>query len=111
MQPVGTRHVTEPGSELSPGPLRYMAERTRFGGGQFGGKDSPRYSMGRKDELANSHRYISPQHSKVFMGQQGASPTAYTPLEQLGVTNMTVSNTSVHAPSFSFGSEARPCVA
>ena len=43
------------------------------------------------------------------MGQHSPAPGAYTPLEAFGVNTYTVSNTSTHAPMFSFGSEARPC--
>lgn len=34
----------------------------------------------------------------------------YTPLEMMGVTSHTISNTSTHAPLYTFGSEVRPCV-
>lgn len=37
----------------------------------------------------------------------GPGPGSYTPREMLGVVDLTRSNTSTHAPSFSFGTSTR----
>ena len=107
MRAMGTRQMADPGGELSPGPLGYAPKTGRRGGGQLG--DSPRYTMAKKDDAANSRRYYSSVHSRIYQGREGAPSSAYTPLEQFGVTSLTISNTSKHAPLYSFGSEVRPC--
>ena len=71
--------------------------------------DSPSYTCAKKDEHIAEHRFISNAHARVWQGQHSPSPAAYTPLEELGITSYTVSNTSTHAPQYIFGSEVRPC--
>ncbi|KAL1500543.1 hypothetical protein AB1Y20_013198 [Prymnesium parvum] len=103
---LGTRCLTTPGAEVSPGPAAYYPQaKSRRGGGHIG--DSPHFSLTPRDE--KSARFISKQHARTNQGKGTPSPQAYTPLEQLGITPYTVSNTSTHAPMYSFGSEARLC--
>lgn len=106
MRAVGERQMCDPGGELSVGPLGYHPKTNRRGG-TFG--DAPSYSMANKNERSNAKRYFSPAHSRIYQGKESPSPATYTPLEQLGVTSYTISNTSTHAPLFTFGTEARPC--
>jgi len=107
MRELGSRAgIAAPGAANTPGPLAYHPSvKSRFGGGQFG--DSPRYSLGKKDE--DIPRFISNAHSRIYQGKHSPSPAAYTPLEEFGITSYTVSNTSTHAPIYAFGSEPRPC--
>jgi len=108
MRDVGVRQMCDPGGEVSPGPLGYNPQyKSRFGGGAFG--DSPRYSIAKKDEAANLKRYISAEHCTVLQGRQAPPPDTYTPLEQMGITSYTISNTSTHWPRYTFGTEVRPC--
>jgi hypothetical protein len=94
----------------NPGPLGYNpAYKSRFGRGHFG--DSPRPIICGKNEASALKRYISPVHCKVFYGRGSPSPDTYTPLEQMGITDYTISNTSTHSPRYTFGTEIRPCAA
>ena len=76
-----------------------------------GSSDSPRPIICGKDEASALKRYISPMHCKVFYGRGSPSPDTYTPLEQMGITDYTISNTSTHSPRYTFGTEIRPCAA
>jgi len=107
MRVLGERKgVATAGAEDSPGPAAYHPHvKSRRGGGHIG--DSPAYSISDKDEQAP--KFISKIHARIFQGKHSPSPYAYTPLEGLGITTYTVSNTSTHAPMYSFGSEARSC--
>jgi len=107
MRPLGMRQGLKiEGSETVPGPLAYHPTvKSRFGGGHLG--DTPNYSCAHKDD--NKKMFISNAHARVWQGLHSPSPAAYTPLEQLGVTSYTVSNTSTHSPQYVFGTEARPC--
>jgi len=91
--------------EYTPGPAAYKPTPMSVkGGGQFG--DAPTYS------LSNSNipkRFISKSHEKANFGFHSPGPQAYTPREGLGITSYTISNTSTHAPQFSFGTEPRVC--
>ena len=101
---IGHRPL-EPAVQASPGPAQYVTRvRTRFGGGQMG--DAPCYSISQRQ--APEHRFISRQHAYSQQGTHSPGPATYTPREMTGVVNYTNSNTSTHAPTFSFGSEKRP---
>ena len=107
MRPVGERVMMET-TTATPGPLAYNPSvKSRFGNGKIG--DSPRYSFANKNDQAPL--FISKTHSRIYQGKHSPSPAAYTPLEQLGVHDRTISNTSTHAPIYQFGSEVRPCAA
>ena len=56
MRELGSRAgIAAPGAANTPGPLAYHPSvKSRFGGGQFG--DSPRYSLGKKDEVCGTLR-------------------------------------------------------
>ena len=107
LRPLCTRAgLNIEGSANNPGPLAYHPTvKSRFGGGQIG--DTPNYSIAHKD--GQDKMFISNTHSRIYQGLNSPSPAAYTPLEQLGITSYTISNTSKHAPLYSFGTEARPC--
>ena len=88
----------------SPGPAQYVSyAKSRFGGGHIG--SGPQFSMSQRESIAN--RFISKQHEVTMKGQHSPGPATYTPREMVGVVDYTNSNTSRHAPSFSFGSEKR----
>ncbi len=104
MRLLGARGGIGGGGEDSPGPSAYNPSvKSRFGGGFIG--DAPAFSIADKDE--NIKRFISTTHSRIYQGLHSPAPSAYSPLEDLGITSYTVSNTSRHAPMYSFGSEAR----
>jgi len=106
MRALGARVMQEPGAEVSPGPNAYHPHiKSRFGGGQMG--DTPNYSLA--DKCEDAPRFISNPHARIWQGKHSPAPNAYTPLEELGVTSYTISNTSTHAPQYIFGSEIRPC--
>jgi len=109
MRPLGTRQFVDPGGEVSPGPGALAPKFGRDGKGLLG--DSPKWSLGQKNDKANSHRYAGKQFDRYFQGREGPPPDTYTPLEQFGVTSNTISNSSRHAPQFKFGTEVRPCAA
>ncbi len=95
-----TRHDGE-----TPGPQSYAPQsKSRYGGGQLG--DSPAFSLSVRSD---AQRFISKEHVRAYQGLHSPSPQAYTPREALGITNYTISNTSTHAPMYSFGTEARNC--
>ena len=83
----------------------YVTRATsRFGGGYMG--DGPSAVVLQRESLAN--RYVSKEHSKVAQwGKHSPGPASYTPREMVGVVDHTNSNTSAHAPKWSFGSEKR----
>lgn len=90
--------------EVTPGPAYHPKVKDRKGGGMIG--DGPAYS------ISNSNcakRFVSKSHEKAMFGTQSPGPQVYTPREQFGVVDFTTSNTGVHAPSYSFGTEERPC--
>ena len=106
-----TRTTRKSPSEITtttPGPLAYLPTSTRRGVGPTG-EGGPSYSFTNKNE--NAPIFISHTHSRIYQGKHSPSPSAYTPLEQFGVTSYTISNTSTHAPNYAFGSEIRPCAA
>lgn len=94
-------------SDESPAPTKYSARACSSKGGGYLG-DAPAYTLG---ERACPRRFISDKHAyRINQGIHSPGPQVYTPREELGVTNYTVSNTSTHAPNYSFGTEARPAV-
>lgn len=90
--------------EETPGP--YSTALTRRAVGPIGTKasGSTGFSMCGKD---NSPRYISKLHSRNLRDPAGPGPGAYTPREMMGVVDETCSNTSTHAPAYSFGTSTR----
>ena len=77
---------------------------SRYGGGYMG--DAPSAMISQRETIAT--RYISKEHSKVAQwGMHSPGPASYTPREMVGVVDHTNSNTSRHAPMYTFGSEKR----
>lgn len=104
MREVGTRSgfIND-----GPGPQAYTPRpKSRFGDGISYGSEMVGPSIAAKD---SSPRYLGKEMSRMYQGMHSPSPAAYTPLEGFGITSYTVSNTSVHAPIYKFGSEVRPC--
>jgi len=101
---AGVAGVSE-NQTLSPGPAMYVTRATsRYGGGYMGDAPSPSISQ----RQSQTNRYVSKEHAKVAQwGLHSPGPASYTPREMVGVVNQTNSNTSRHAPMYSFGSEKR----
>ena len=67
--------------------------------------DAPMYSMSPRD---SPQRFLSRKHA--YHSQQGLhspGPQQYGPREMMGVVERTNSNTSRHAPAYTFGSQKR----
>ena len=124
---MSMKHDTEKDMSVGPGPANYIPAADRFGTATIG--DAPSYSLTSRNK---GKRYISREHAKTDgQGVHSLAPDTYLPLEQMGITNTTVraqfsgaqfgaqfadaarhyplqvSNTSTHAPIYSFGTEKR----
>ena len=122
---MSMKHDTEKDMSVGPGPANYIPAADRFGTATIG--DAPSYSLTSRNK---GKRYISREHAKTDgQGVHSPAPDTYLPLEQMGITNTTVrairnaqfcaqfsdaprlppqvSNTSTHAPIYSFGTEKR----
>ena len=124
---MSMKHDTEKDMSVGPGPANYTPAADRFGTATIG--DAPSYSLTSRNK---GKRYISREHAKTDgQGVHSPAPDTYLPLEQMGITNTTVraqflcaqfgaqfsdaardyllqvSNTSTHAPIYSFGTEKR----
>jgi len=98
-------HSEMAGHLPTPSPVAYYApERNRFGRSMGVGGRLAGYTMAGKD---HSPRYLSKELAAHLKDTSGPGPGAYTPREMLGVVDLTHSNTSTHAPAYSFGTSTR----